>query len=79
MSNSEFPDYKNYVIQPMDLSRLEQNIKDNVYGSTHAFESDASWLLHNSIVFNSSRSDLHFSKLDAISGLLFQIILSWRR
>lgn len=37
----------------MDLTCLEKNIKNNVYGSTQAFEADAKWILHNSIIFNS--------------------------
>lgn len=49
----EFPEYKKYIIEPMDLTMLEKNIKDNIYGSTQAFEADAKWLLHNSIIFNS--------------------------
>ncbi|XP_060518112.1 MYND-type zinc finger-containing chromatin reader Zmynd8 [Cylas formicarius] len=55
---SEFPDYKSYIIQPMDLTLLEKNIKENLYGSTQAFEADAKWILHNSIIFNSYQSKL---------------------
>ncbi|CAH1142800.1 unnamed protein product [Phyllotreta striolata] len=58
VSDKEFPEYKKYIIQPMDLTMLEKNIKDNLYGSTQAFEADAKWLLHNSIIFNSYRSKL---------------------
>ncbi|XP_076269494.1 zinc finger MYND-type containing 8 isoform X2 [Rhynchophorus ferrugineus] len=58
VSDNEFPDYKKYIIQPMDLTLLEKNIKENFYGSTQAFEADAKWILHNSIVFNSYQSKL---------------------
>ncbi|KRT80953.1 PHD finger motif containing protein [Oryctes borbonicus] len=51
----EFPDYKKYIVQPMDLSKMQQNIRDNLYGSTNAFEADAKWMLHNSIIFNSCK------------------------
>ncbi|XP_066256352.1 uncharacterized protein Zmynd8 isoform X6 [Euwallacea similis] len=53
VSDNEFPEYKKYIIQPMDLTQLDKNIKENLYGSTQAFEADAKWILHNSIVFNS--------------------------
>ncbi|KAF2900980.1 hypothetical protein ILUMI_05198 [Ignelater luminosus] len=58
VSESDFPEYRNYIVQPMDLTCLEKNIKDNVYGSTQAFEADAKWILHNSIIFNSYQSKL---------------------
>lgn len=64
VNETEFPDYKKYIVQPMDLTRLEKNIKENVYGSTQAFESDAKWILHNSIVFNSC-------------GCYFNLIIVW--
>ncbi|XP_044751048.1 protein kinase C-binding protein 1-like isoform X2 [Coccinella septempunctata] len=53
-----FPEYKKYIIQPMNLTLLEKNIKENLYGSTQAFEADAKWILHNSIIFNSYQSKL---------------------
>lgn len=55
VSEKEFPNYLKYIVQPMDLTRLEKNIKNNLYGSTQAFEADAKWMLHNSIIFNSSK------------------------
>lgn len=55
VDDSEFPEYKKYIIQPMDLTLLQHNIKENLYGSTQAFEADAKWILHNSIVFNSCK------------------------
>ncbi|KAL1490328.1 hypothetical protein ABEB36_013042 [Hypothenemus hampei] len=58
VSDAEFPDYKKYIIQPMDLTLLEKNIRENVYGSPQAFEADAKWILHNSIIFNSYQSKL---------------------
>lgn len=56
VSDKEFPEYQNYIVQPMDLTLLEKNIKNNHYGSTQAFEADTKWLLHNSIIFNSCKS-----------------------
>ncbi|GLV41409.1 uncharacterized protein CBL_06639 [Carabus blaptoides fortunei] len=53
-----FPDYRMYVVQPMDLTTLQNNIRNNVYGSTIAFMADAKWILHNSIIYNSYQSKL---------------------
>lgn len=39
----------------MDLTTLESNIRNNVYGSTVAFMADAKWILHNSIIYNSCK------------------------
>lgn len=47
-----FPDYDKYVVHPMDLTLMKQHISDGMYGSTEAFLSDAQWILHNSIIFN---------------------------
>ncbi|CAG9826226.1 unnamed protein product [Diabrotica balteata] len=58
VSENEFPEYKKYIIQPMDLSVLKENIENNLYGSVQAFEADAKWILHNSIIFNSYQSKL---------------------
>jgi hypothetical protein len=55
-------DYDEYVIYPMDIAKLEKNIKQRQYGSTEAFLSDAQWIVHNSIIFNSGKV-LRFSLL----------------
>lgn len=54
----------------MDLTRLEKNIKENLYGSTQAFEADAKWLLHNSIIFNSCK---HCLILNCIMCYVFSL------
>jgi Sec-independent protein translocase protein TatA len=58
VDEKQFPEYRSYIIQPMTLTILEKNIKENAYGSTQAFEADAKWILHNSIIFNSYQSKL---------------------
>lgn len=52
VNKRDFPDYSNYIVQPMDLTHLEKHIKENIYGSPQAFEADAKWILHNSIIYN---------------------------
>ncbi|XP_037300628.1 LOW QUALITY PROTEIN: protein kinase C-binding protein 1, partial [Manduca sexta] len=53
-----FPDYDKYVVHPMDLSLMKTNIAKGLYGSTEAFMTDAQWILHNSIIFNTLQSKL---------------------
>lgn len=55
VSQEEFPEYSKYIIQPMDLETLESNLENFKYSSPQAFEADAKWILHNSIIFNSSK------------------------
>ena len=49
------PAYPDYIVNPMDLSVLEENRKQKNYGSTEAFLADAKWIHHNSIVFNGGK------------------------
>ncbi|XP_047523222.1 protein kinase C-binding protein 1-like isoform X2 [Pieris napi] len=53
-----FPDYDKCVVHPMDLSQMQRNIENGLYGSPEAFMSDAQWILHNSIIFNTLQSKL---------------------
>ncbi|XP_054710972.1 MYND-type zinc finger-containing chromatin reader ZMYND8-like [Uloborus diversus] len=53
-----YPAYPQYVIHPMDLSLLENNIKQKLYGCTEAFLADVKWILHNSCVFNGTQHPL---------------------
>ncbi|CAH0557053.1 unnamed protein product [Brassicogethes aeneus] len=71
VNEKDFPDYKRYIIQPMDLTLLDKNIKQNLYGSTQAFEADAKWILHNSIIYNSSFLDQ--SKLTSVAKSIVKI------
>lgn len=49
---NETPNYLDYVVKPMDLNLLESNVRAKLYGSTDAFMSDAKWIQHNCIVYN---------------------------
>ncbi|VVC93032.1 unnamed protein product [Leptidea sinapis] len=55
VDRKEFPDYDKYVVHPMDLNLIKQNITKGLYGSTEAFLADVQWILHNSIIFNTFR------------------------
>lgn len=56
VDTKEFPHYREYVVYPMDISILEKNVKNKVYGCTEAFAADVKWIVHNSIVFNTGKS-----------------------
>ncbi|KAJ8734945.1 hypothetical protein PYW08_014195 [Mythimna loreyi] len=58
VDRAAFPDYDKYVVHPMDLSLMKDNINEGLYGSTEAFLADAQWILHNSIIFNTLQSKL---------------------
>lgn len=58
VDTDQFPTYLEHIINPMHLSLLEKNIKKKMYGSTEAFVADASWIVHNCIIFNSFNSKL---------------------
>ncbi|KAJ8733870.1 hypothetical protein PYW07_014421 [Mythimna separata] len=58
VDRTAFPDYDKYVVHPMDLSLMKDNINEGLYGSTEAFLADAQWILHNSIIFNTLQSKL---------------------
>ncbi|XP_035208972.1 protein kinase C-binding protein 1-like, partial [Stegodyphus dumicola] len=58
VSLEHYPLYPHYIINPMDFSLLEKNIKQKKYGSTEAFLSDVKWILHNSCVFNGTQHPL---------------------
>ncbi|XP_014218131.1 protein kinase C-binding protein 1 [Copidosoma floridanum] len=54
----DVPNYLDYVVNPMDLSLLESNVRAKKYASTDAFMADARWIQHNCIVFNTYSSKL---------------------
>ncbi|CAG9782822.1 unnamed protein product [Diatraea saccharalis] len=65
-----FPDYDKYIVHPMDLTLMKQNILLGHYGSTEAFIADAQWILHNSIIFNTCEQSFVQSKLTAAARTL---------
>ncbi len=62
VDTKEFPHYREYVVYPMDISVLDRNVNNKVYGCTEAFLADVKWIVHNSIVFN-SRKYMSYSKI----------------
>ena len=52
------PDYRDFIINPMDLGTIEKNIQCKSYGSTEAFAADVKWILHNCIIYNGSSNKL---------------------
>ncbi|KAG7304328.1 hypothetical protein JYU34_011267 [Plutella xylostella] len=58
VDRTTFPDYDKYVVHAVDLQLVRDSIAAGVYGSTEAFVSDAQWILHNSIIFNTLQSKL---------------------
>ncbi|CAG4921978.1 unnamed protein product [Colias eurytheme] len=73
VDRTEFPDYDKYVVHPMDLSLMKQNITNGLYGSTEAFMADAQWILHNSIIFNTCLNVSVQSKLTGAARALVRL------
>ncbi|XP_014279840.1 MYND-type zinc finger-containing chromatin reader ZMYND8 isoform X2 [Halyomorpha halys] len=53
-----YPDYKDYIVKPMYLGLLENNVKNLKYASCESFLADTKWMVHNSYVFNTVHSEL---------------------
>ena len=51
----QVPDYLDYIIHPIDLETIEQNINSKKYTSIDGFIADCKWLIHNSVIFNGSK------------------------
>ncbi|PIK45303.1 hypothetical protein BSL78_17840 [Apostichopus japonicus] len=52
------PNYLSYIFNPMDLTTLERNIQNKMYGSPDAFLADVKWIAHNCVIYNGSSNKL---------------------
>lgn len=52
VSVKKYPDYQKLIVNPMDLSLIERNVKNGTYGSTNSFLADVKWIYHNCFIFN---------------------------
>jgi hypothetical protein len=50
----QMPEYLDYIVHPMDLQTIEQNIDAKKYSCPDSFIADVKWITHNSVVFNGS-------------------------
>ncbi|XP_054165482.1 MYND-type zinc finger-containing chromatin reader ZMYND8-like [Oppia nitens] len=62
VSDEEYPEYQNIIVNPMDLKQVERNIKNKTYASTNSFLADIKWIHHNCIVFNSGVNNAFISE-----------------
>jgi len=56
------PGYLDYIIHPMNFEIIEKNLKHKKYISTESFFSDIKWILHNSFIYNGSKSSFRITK-----------------
>ena len=57
------PDYYEKILDPMDLSKVEKNLRDGVYSSTLEFASDVRKIWNNAFIYNDERSEIfHMTK-----------------
>jgi len=55
VSVASYPDYPQYVSEPMDLQTIERKIKANAYGTAEDFEYDVNLIFKNCEAYNSKR------------------------
>ncbi|CAG2109326.1 unnamed protein product, partial [Medioppia subpectinata] len=66
VSTQLYPEYRNLIVNPMDLSQVDSNIKNKTYASTNSFLADIKWIFHNCIVFNSGVNNALISEVKNI-------------
>ena len=58
VSDAEFPEYKQFILHPMDFQTIDRNIRRGVYKSTDGLTADVKWILHNCYIYNSATHTL---------------------
>lgn len=58
MSDTAFPDYKQFIIHPMDFSTIEKKVRTKEYRSTDALLADVKWIYHNCYIYNNGNHPL---------------------
>ncbi|KAI1289793.1 Protein kinase C-binding protein 1 [Halotydeus destructor] len=53
-----FPDYKEFIVHPMDFQTIDRNIRKGHYKSTEGLVADVKWIVHNSYIYNSQSHSL---------------------
>lgn len=61
VNKTQNPGYSDVIINPMNLSRIENKIENLEYTNSEAFLSDIKWILHNcSIYFSGAFLEIYF-------------------
>lgn len=45
-------DYRTFVVNPVDLCTIEQQVRAGAYSTAFALHADVKWLVHNSVIYN---------------------------
>ena len=59
VSLSDFPDYLQYISEPIDLQTIERKVKSNEYETPEDFEYDLSMVFKNCEMYNTRRNAQH--------------------
>jgi hypothetical protein len=54
VSPKKYSDYNQHIVNPMDLSTIEKNVKNKTYGSTKSFFADVKWVSNYSDFYSSN-------------------------
>lgn len=60
MNKTQNPGYSDVIVNPINLSKIENNIDKLMYTNSEAFLSDIKWILHNCSIYFSGISLLFF-------------------
>lgn len=52
----KYPDFDDFIINPINLNNIDEKISANKFLSTEAFVSDIKWILHNCNIYFSRKS-----------------------
>ncbi|XP_058445946.1 MYND-type zinc finger-containing chromatin reader Zmynd8 isoform X2 [Malaya genurostris] len=62
LDKEQYPNYDQYVINHVDLLMLQNNVDDQKYRSTDAFQADVSWIQHNASIYPNNNKLLPVAK-----------------
>ncbi|OCT91783.1 bromodomain and PHD finger-containing protein 3 [Xenopus laevis] len=60
---NDVPDYRDFIVHPMDFSTMRQKLEGHQYTSLHAFEDDFNLMVSNCLRYNSQETIFHQAAL----------------
>lgn len=75
VNKTQNPGYNDIIVNPINLSKIENNIDNLVYTNSEAFLSDIKWILHNCTIYFSGGhiNDFYKSYPKAFVNIFFLV------
>lgn len=67
------PNYPNIIKNPMDLSTIEQKLRDRVYNSVNEYVADFDLMTHNAVTFNGSAHVVSVAAINLAAHMKSQV------